>query len=73
MFVLVNYIVLCKLTLIIEKPASYSDYENYTFTYGNSSKYEYLEEIGFGAYCVVYKARNIETNEFVVIKVLKPI
>ena len=37
----------------------------------NLDKYQRLEKLGEGAYGVVYKAKNLETNEIVAIKKIR--
>lgn len=41
--------------------------------YGDASRYQYLKELGSGTFGTVYKALDLDTENYVCIKVIKPI
>ena len=55
------------------KPESYWNYEQHNLTWGPCEHYELVEKIGRGKYSEVFKAVDIRTKTFVVVKILKPV
>lgn len=54
-------------------PLSFTIIENYTFTWGTQENYEIVSKIGRGKYSEVFEGVDISTDEYAVIKVLKPV
>lgn len=55
-----------------KQPKEYSDYENYSPTFGFPDNYEIIKKIGRGKYSDVFEGMNTVNDSRVVIKVLKP-
>eukprot|EP00939_MAST-03C_sp_MAST-3C-sp1_P000603 g603.t1 len=55
------------------RPRAYSDYENFSITWGNQDHYEVLKKIGRGKYSEVFLGRNRANRNKCVVKVLKPV
>lgn len=51
----------------------YSDYENYEVPFSEQDSYELIRKIGRGKYSDVYEGVNSENDNYIVIKVLKPV
>ena len=51
----------------------YSDYENYEVPFSDQGSYELIRKIGRGKYSDVYEGINSENDNYIVIKVLKPV
>ncbi|KAA8497429.1 Casein kinase II subunit alpha-2 [Porphyridium purpureum] len=56
-----------------DRPEEYWDYDNLTVQWGNQDKYELVKKVGRGKYSDVFEGVNIETNDKVIIKILKPV
>jgi len=54
-------------------PRSYWDYNNYDVPWKSPAKYAILKKIGRGKYSAVFTGVNLQTNEKVCIKHLKPV
>jgi casein kinase II subunit alpha len=52
---------------------SYWDYESFTPTWNPADKYEIVRKLGRGKYSEVFEGINTETDQRVVIKILKPV
>ena len=55
------------------KPPEYSNYENLEIEWGKQEDYEIIKKVGRGKYSEVYEGININNDQKVVIKVLKPV
>jgi len=55
------------------KPQEYYNYENLEIEWGKQEDYEIIKKIGRGKYSEVYEGININNDQKVVIKVLKPV
>ncbi|KYQ99975.1 hypothetical protein DLAC_11554 [Tieghemostelium lacteum] len=55
------------------QPLEYSDYESYKITWNPVDRYEIINKIGRGKYSEVFFGINADTEDDVVIKILKPI
>ena len=51
----------------------YSDYENFEVEFNEQDSYELIRKIGRGKYSDVYEGINSENDNFIVVKVLKPV
>ena len=56
-----------------KKPPEYSNYEDLEVTWGKQEDYEIIKKIGRGKYSEVYEGINVNNDQRVVIKVLKPV
>ena len=56
-----------------KKPPEYSNYEDLEITWGKQEDYEIIKKIGRGKYSEVYEGINVNNDQRVVIKVLKPV
>lgn len=57
----------------VKKPHDYSDYENFKLTWGSQDHYEINSKIGHGKYSEVFDGYDTNTDDKVVIKILKPV
>lgn len=57
----------------LKMPSDYSDYENLTIAWGKQDDYEIIKKIGRGKYSEVYEGININNDQKVAIKILKPV
>ncbi|OII76861.1 casein kinase alpha subunit [Cryptosporidium andersoni] len=57
----------------VYRPREYWDYESLQIEYSFPDNYEIVKKIGRGKYSEVFEGINIQTNEKVVIKVLRPV
>ena len=57
----------------LERPQDYYDYNNFSISWGNHNIYEVIKKIGRGKYSEVYEGISNETDNRVVIKILKPV
>ena len=55
------------------KPPEYSNYEELEITWGKQEDYEIIKKVGRGKYSEVYEGINVNNDQRVVIKVLKPV
>ena len=55
------------------KPPEYSNYEELEITCGKQEDYEIIKKVGRGKYSEVYEGINVNNDQRVVIKVLKPV
>lgn len=53
--------------------SEYSDYESYEVPFSSQDSYELIRKIGRGKYSDVYEGMNSENDNFIVIKILKPV
>ena len=56
-----------------KKPPEYSNYEDLEITWGKQEDYEIIKKIGRGKYSEVYEGINVNNDQRVVIKILKPV
>lgn len=56
-----------------EQDVEYSDYENYEVQFSEQDSYELIRKIGRGKYSDVYEGINAENDNYIVIKILKPV
>lgn len=56
-----------------KQSVEYSDYENFEVQFNDQDSYELIRKIGRGKYSDVYEGINSENDNFIVIKVLKPV
>eukprot|EP00924_Labyrinthula_sp_SR-Ha-C_P002933 augustus_masked-scaffold_13-processed-gene-11.63-mRNA-1 protein AED:0.05 eAED:0.05 QI:0/-1/0/1/-1/1/1/0/361 len=56
-----------------KKPKEYWDYENLKIKWGSVDNYEVSRKIGRGKYSEVFDGVNLQTNDRVVVKILKPV
>ena len=56
-----------------KKDPDYSNYESLDIQWGNQENYEIIKKIGRGKYSEVFEGININNDQRVVIKVLKPV
>ena len=56
-----------------KKDPDYSNYESLEIEWGNQENYEIIKKIGRGKYSEVFEGININNDQRVVIKVLKPV
>ena len=56
-----------------KKPESYWNYEEHKLTWGGCDNYQLITKIGRGKYSEVFKAIDTRTQEFCVVKILKPV
>ena len=54
-------------------PPAYSNYEELVIDWGNQENYEVIKKIGRGKYSEVYEGININNDQKVAIKILKPV
>ena len=57
----------------LKKPPNYSNYEDLEITWGKQEDYEVIKKIGRGKYSEVYEGINVNNDQRVVIKILKPV
>ena len=57
----------------IIQPPEYYDYEHYEPKWGSSDIFEVIRSLGRGKYSEVFKGINIQTDQNVAVKVLKPV
>ena len=55
------------------KPPEYSNYEELEFTLGKQEDCEIIKKVSRGKYSEVYKGINVNNEQRIVIKVLKPV
>ena len=55
------------------KPEQYSDYKSLEVDWGIQDDYQLIRKLGRGKYSEVFEGFNINENEKIVIKVLKPV
>jgi len=55
------------------RPATYSDYENFSIQWGNQDDYEVLRKVGRGKYSEVFEGVNVKSQQKCIIKILKPV
>jgi casein kinase II subunit alpha len=55
------------------KDVEYSDYENFEVQFSEQDSYELIRKIGRGKYSDVYEGINSENDNFIVVKILKPV
>ena len=56
-----------------EQAIDYSDYENMECLFGPQDDYEFTMKLGRGRYSEVFRAVELQSNEDVVVKMLKPV
>lgn len=56
-----------------QKDTDYSDYENFEVQFSEQDNYELIRKIGRGKYSDVYEGINSENDNFIVVKILKPV
>lgn len=59
------------LQVCVDKPRSYSDYENYKITFGDTDDYELAAKIGQGKFSEVFSGYNVLTKQRVAMKLLR--
>ena len=57
----------------LQKSNEYHNYENLEVIWGKQDDYEIIKKLGRGKYSEVYEGININTDQKVVIKILKPV
>lgn len=57
----------------VHKPREYWDYESYPIQWGNIENYQVIRKLGRGKYSEVFEAFDVQNNEKVVVKILKPV
>ncbi|XP_044734661.1 casein kinase II subunit alpha isoform X2 [Chrysoperla carnea] len=57
----------------VHKPREYWDYENHVVQYGQQEDYQLVRKLGRGKYSEVFEAIYMNSNEKVVVKILKPV
>lgn len=55
------------------KPSDYHNYENLEIIWGKQDDYEIIKKLGRGKYSEVYEGINVNNDNKVVIKILKPV
>lgn len=63
----------CYTDVNVNRPKAWWDYENYEIEWGTQDEFEVVKKIGRGKYSEVFDGWNVETDEPVVIKILKPV
>ncbi|KAK8799728.1 hypothetical protein WA158_006276 [Blastocystis sp. Blastoise] len=58
---------------VSQQPEDYMQYEDMEIKWGSPDRYEIVEKVGRGKYSEVFKAVDLQTNQFVSIKYLKPV
>lgn len=55
------------------QPPQWSEYENHSIMWSSPSNYEIVKKLGRGKYSEVFQGVSLNTEELIVIKVLKPV
>jgi len=57
----------------LSKPKDYWDYDNFSIEWSDQDRYQLIRKLGRGKYSEVFEAQDMETEDRVVCKILKPV